>query len=183
MGTKIIRPNLSDMQQNIQRNIAASQAKVLQKNECWNVASLFDGKFIGIQTPWSQYSINPNPDTAADMGDMEFRLPTPYRIFFVSNQAVGAGINNIWFHLSPIGAQYTAGGRFAPANGFPTGLEQMFSLTGGVQTDRSTPFIRLKNPVDRFYISADSGSGSQYDFTICCTNEEDFPINLGYLAH
>lgn len=182
MGTKVIRPNLSNMQQNIQRNIAASQAKVRQINECWNAPSSFEGRFIPVQTPWGQYSIAPNPDAAGDMGDMEFRLPTPYKIFFISNQSSQAGVNNIWFSIFPIGAQYLVSGRLAPAN-FPTGLEQMFSLTGGVQTDRPTPFIRFKNPIDRFYITADTGSGSQYDFTICCTNEEDFPINLGYLAH
>jgi hypothetical protein len=182
MGTKIIRPNFSDMQQNIQRNIAASQQKVLQRDECWNAPSYFDGKFIGIQKPWNQYSISPNPDTTGDCGDMEFRLPTPYKIFFISNQATGAGVTNIWIHLTPIGAQYTAGGKFAPTNGFPTGLEQMFSLTGGLRVDRPTPFLRLKNPTDRVYLSADTGSGSQFSFTLCATNEEDFPINLGYLA-
>jgi hypothetical protein len=180
MGVKIIQPNLSDMQQNIQRNIAESQKKVLQVAECWNDTSVFDGRFIPILKPWNQYSINPNPDTVGPCSDLQLILPKPYRIFFISNRATGTGTNNIFIHLAPLGLSYSVGGTIAAP--FPSGTENMFSLTGGERTDRNTPFLRLKNPVQQIFLTLDTGAGAQYDFTLCCTNEEDFPVNLGYLA-
>jgi hypothetical protein len=176
---KVIPANLSDMQRNIQRNIAASQAKVNQRDECWGVGKGFDARFIPIQPPWNQYSINQNPDSLGPVCDLEFRLPTPYRIFFVNSVEQGFGANHIFFSTSPVGLSYTAGGLFA--NPYPNGGEQWFSLFGVNRNDRSYPFIKFSNPIDRFYLTLDTASGSQYNLSLCCTNDEEIAHNLGWL--
>lgn len=177
---EIIVPNSSNMQENIRRNIASSQSKVKQQDECWGaVGGSFDGRFIPIQSPWNQYSTNPNPDAAGPVSDLQFNLPTPYRIFFISNRANGSGNDSIYLHLIQLRLQYTAGGTL-PA-GFPLGTEPILSLNGSQSTSRSTPFVRFKNPVSQIYLTLNTEGGSQYDLCLCATNEENFPINLGYL--
>jgi hypothetical protein len=120
------------------------------------------------------------PDAAGSMVDGLFNLPNPYRFFVLVSVEEGfESGNRIFFSKAPL-TPATAGGSFAAP--FPNGAEKMFSFNWTGNQDAPQPVIALCRPITKFYLNADTASGSQYTFTILCTNELDPLFRNGFLA-
>lgn len=161
------------VQDNIRQAVTQVRKKNTQKDDCgWQGQGANDLYYVTRSIP-----IGPGTTSVADY---VVNLPKAYKKFMLVSISPTSLNNSLYFHLNPIGNQYTDTGIT------PSGRETWFSMKVPSASGDTTYVQALKfaKPVNQFYLDVgyEDGAGSSPTvLTIMCWDEDfDFSPLFGF---